>query len=32
LAEMKTANFEGNLDMMLPGITHMDLPVTSLGE
>jgi len=32
LAEMKFANFVGNLEMMLPGITHMDLPATSLGE
>jgi uncharacterized protein (TIGR03083 family) len=32
LAEMKSANFVGNLEMMLPGITHMELPVTSLGE
>jgi hypothetical protein len=32
LAEMKSANFVGNLDMMLPGITHMDLPSSSLGE
>ena len=32
LAEMKSAHFEGDLEMMLPGITHMDLPKTSIGE
>lgn len=32
LAEMKAANFVGDLEKMLPGITHMDLPTTSLGE
>jgi hypothetical protein len=32
LAEMNAANFVGDLEMMLPGITHMDLPTTSLGE
>ena len=32
LAEMKTAAFVGELEKMLPGITHMDLPTTSLGE
>ena len=32
LAEMKSAKFAGDLEMMLPGITHMDLPATSLGE
>jgi hypothetical protein len=26
------AKFSGDLEMMLPGITHMDLPATSLGE
>jgi hypothetical protein len=29
---MKTAAFVGELEKMLPGITHMDLPTTSLGE
>jgi hypothetical protein len=29
---MKLAKFSGDLEMMLPGITHMDLPATSLGE
>lgn len=32
LAEIKAANFVGDLEKMLPGITHMDLPTTSLGE
>jgi hypothetical protein len=32
LAEMKLAKFSGDLEMMLPGITHMDLPTTSLSE
>lgn len=31
-AEMLAANFEGDLDGMLPGIVHMDLPEVSLGE
>ena len=30
--EMNAANFVGDLEKMLPGITHMDLPTTSLGE
>ena len=32
LDEMNAANFVGDLEKMLPGITHMDLPTTSLGE
>lgn len=32
ISEMKSANFVGDLEMMLPGITHMDLPKTSIGE
>ena len=32
LTEMKCADFVGDLEMMLPGITHMDLPKSSIGE
>jgi hypothetical protein len=32
MAEMRAAHFEGDLDGMLAGIVHMDLPEVSLGE
>jgi hypothetical protein len=32
LAEMRSADFSGDLDAMLSGIVHMDLPEVSLGE
>jgi uncharacterized protein (TIGR03083 family) len=32
MAEMRSADFEGDLDAMLTGIVHMDLPEASLGE
>ena len=32
LSEMKSADFVGDFETMLPGITHMELPKVSLGE
>lgn len=32
LDEMRAADFDGDLDRYLPGLAHMDLPITSIGE
>jgi uncharacterized protein (TIGR03083 family) len=32
LDEMRAADFDGDLDRYLPGLAHMELPTTSLGE